>query len=99
MKSFAELIQSETPVLVDFYADWCAPCKQMIPILEQIDTAFAGKAKIIKVNTDKNQGAAEYYQIRSIPTMLIFQKGEIVWRHSGTISFQDLSSVLHQYAS
>ncbi len=97
MKSFAELIQSETPTLVDFYADWCAPCKQMTPILQQIDTQFEGKVSVIKVNTDKNQSAANYYQIRSIPTMLLFQNGNIVWKHSGTIPLQELASVLEKY--
>lgn len=97
MKTFAELIQSETPTLVDFYADWCAPCKQMTPILQQIDSQFEGAIKVIKVDTDKNQSAATHYQIRSIPTMLLFQNGEVVWRHTGTIPLQELAQVVEKH--
>ncbi len=97
MKSFSELTQSETPTLVDFYADWCAPCKQMVPILQQVGVQFEDKVKVIKVDTDKNQSAATHYQIKSIPTMLLFKNGEIVWRHSGTIPLQTLAAVLEQH--
>lgn len=98
MATFADLIQSETPTLVDFYADWCAPCRMMSPILEQMSEDFADKVKIIKINTDKNEQVSMHFGIRSIPTMILFQKGEILWRHSGTMSAQDLSQVLKTYA-
>ncbi|TAE19300.1 MAG: thioredoxin [Bacteroidetes bacterium] len=98
MKTFEELINSETPTLVDFYADWCAPCRTMAPVLEQAGNLFEDSVKVIKVNTDKNARVSEHFGIRSIPTLLLFQKGEVIWRHSGTMSLQDLTATLMNYA-
>ena len=79
----AEVLQSATPVLVDFYADWCAPCKVMSPILEELADDFEGTAKVVKLDTDANPNAAAAYDIRSIPTMMIFDGGNPVARGVG----------------
>ncbi len=83
MAKFDELINSEKPTLVDFYATWCGPCKMMSPLLEQVATDLGSDAKIIKVDIDKNREAAKQYGIRSVPTLILFKEGEIVWRQSG----------------
>jgi len=83
MGKFDEMINSTTPTLVDFYATWCGPCKMMSPLLEQVATEMGDETKIIKVDIDKNRDAAAEYGIRSVPTLLLFKEGEIVWRQSG----------------
>jgi len=93
MSAFQELIQSGTPILVDFYADWCGPCKTMNPIVQEVARITDGTARVIKINIDKNQAAAQKYNVRSVPTFMVFKNGEIVWRHSGTI---DQMSLLKQ---
>jgi len=85
-KSFSDLINSsEIPVLVDFYADWCAPCKTLSPIVQQVSSDLHGRIKVIKVNVDKNQSAAMKYGIRGIPTLILFKQGKILWRQSGAM--------------
>ena len=79
-KTFQELINGETPVLVDFFATWCGPCKMMQPILEDTAKQVGEKVKIIKVDVDKNPLAASSYQVRGVPTLILFQKGQILWR-------------------
>ena len=83
MGKFDELINSEKPTLVDFYATWCGPCKMMSPLLEQVASDLGNDTKIIKVDIDKNRDAAAQYGIRSVPTLILFKEGEIVWRQSG----------------
>ena len=83
MGKFDEMINSTTPTLVDFYATWCGPCKMMSPLLEQVATEMGDETKIIKVDIDKNRDAAVQYGIRSVPTLILFKEGEIVWRQSG----------------
>ncbi len=83
MGKFDEMINSTTPTLVDFYATWCGPCKMMSPLLEQVATEMGDETKIIKVDIDKNRDAAAEYGIRSVPTLLLFKEGEVVWRQSG----------------
>jgi thioredoxin 1 len=83
MNTFNDLIKGEQPVLVDFYADWCAPCRMMAPVLEKLAIDMQGKVKILKVNVDKNQDAAMKYGIRNIPTLILFQKGEVRWQGVG----------------
>lgn len=80
---FNEIIKSEKPTLVDFYADWCGPCKVMSPIIEQTKKDLGSDATVLKVNIDNNQEVARKYGIRSIPTLIIFKEGNIVWRQSG----------------
>ena len=83
--SFKKLVASEQPVLVDFHADWCAPCKMMAPILKEVKAELGERIKIIKIDVDKNQPLAARYQIRGVPTLILFRKGEIVWRQSGVV--------------
>jgi thioredoxin 1 len=99
MKKFNEIINTDTPVLVDFYATWCGPCKMMTPVLEQLSREVQGKAKIIKVDVDKNPQAAQQYGIRGVPTMILFKKGDIKWRNSGVMQAAQLRQVIEQYAS
>lgn len=83
MSKFTELINNETPILVDFWAEWCQPCKRMSPILQDVKNQMGEKARIIKVNVDKNPKIAGRYAIQNIPTVMIFKKGEMVFRQSG----------------
>lgn len=83
MGKFNEMINSTTPTLVDFYATWCGPCKMMSPLLEQVASEMGDETKIIKIDIDKNRDTAAQYGIRSVPTLLLFKEGDIVWRQSG----------------
>ena len=94
MSTFNEIIKGTQPVLVDFYADWCAPCRMMAPILEQVAGDMKDKVKILKVNVDKNQDAAMKYGIRSIPTLMLFQKGEIKWQGVGVIQADQIKQIV-----
>lgn len=96
MESFKELINSEKPVLVDFYADWCGPCKAMGPVIQEVARTTQGKARVIKVDIDKSVQAAQAYKVQAVPTFIIFKKGNIVWRHSGMIDKISLENVLNQ---
>ncbi|MCB0402986.1 MAG: thioredoxin [Flavobacteriales bacterium] len=96
MSSFNELINGNVPVLVDFYATWCGPCKMMGPILEQVATEVKEKAKIIKVDVDKNQQAAIAYQVRGVPTLILFKNGQQIWRQSGVVQANQLIQLINQ---
>lgn len=89
-KTFQELIEGDTPVLVDFFATWCGPCKMMQPILEDTAKALGEKVKIVKVDVDKNPLAASKFQVRGVPTLILFQNGKIRWRESGVIPAHQL---------
>jgi len=96
-KSFQELINSPgMPVLVDFYADWCGPCKTMSPIVEQVASQYNGKLKVIKVNVDNNQAAAAQYRVQGIPTFILFRGGKQVWRQSGVVPANMLAQAVQQ---
>lgn len=96
-KSFQELINSPgMPVLVDFYADWCGPCKTMSPIVEQVASQYSGKLKVIKVNVDNNQAAAQQFRVQGVPTFILFKQGQQVWRQSGAMPANVLAQAVQQ---
>ena len=97
MSSFSELITTNTPVLVDFFAEWCGPCKTMSPILKEVKDALGTKVSIIKINVDKNQALAAKLQVRGVPTLILYKKGQQVWRQSGVIQKNDLISIINTY--
>ncbi|MBK6776768.1 MAG: thioredoxin [Flavobacteriales bacterium] len=95
--SFNTLINGDKPVVVDFFAEWCGPCKMMKPILDEFKGMVGERATVIKVDVDKNPAAAQAYGVRGVPTLAIFKKGEIVWRKSGVISAAQLQGVLQPF--
>lgn len=96
-KTFHEIIQSGKPVLVDFFAEWCAPCKMMKPILDELKTMIGDGAVILKVDVDKNTSIARSLEIRGIPTLALFKEGKMIWRKSGVMSAIQLKEVIQQY--
>ena len=96
---FQNLINSEIPVLLDFYADWCGPCQAMKPILVELKEKMGDRALIVKIDTEKNQELSAQLQIRSIPTLMIYHKGEQKWRHSGVVSTDQLEELLHSFTT
>ena len=99
-KSFNDLINNpDMPVLVDFYADWCGPCKTMAPILQQVAAENSGKVKVIKIDVDHNQAVAQQYRVQGIPTLILFHQGKILWRQSGVVPVQTLNQILRQHAA
>ena len=95
--SFSNIINSETPVLVDFHADWCGPCKMLAPILKQVKDEMGNALKIVKIDVDKNQSLASTYQVKGVPTMLLFKNGKQVWRQSGVLQKNDIVRVVRQH--
>lgn len=97
-KSFSDLLATEPLMLVDFTAEWCGPCKMMKPILDEVKSAIGDKAKIIKIDIDKNNKAAMQYQITGVPTLILFKHGKIVWRQSGVVQPSMLMQVIQANA-
>jgi thioredoxin 1 len=96
MGSFNEIINGSTPVLVDFYADWCGPCKMMAPIMQQVSRDMVGKVTVIKVDVDKNEEVARKYQIRSIPTTILFKNGKVLWQGVGVMQADQIKAIIQK---
>ncbi|MEP5255009.1 MAG: thioredoxin [Winogradskyella arenosi] len=94
MSKFSELINQDQPVLVDFFADWCGPCKMLAPILKDVKETMGEDVSIIKIDVDKNQALASKYQVRGVPTMLLFKNGKQVWRESGVLQKDAIINVI-----
>jgi len=97
MASFNELIAQKVPVLVDFKADWCGPCKMMTPILKEVKQQLKDDIKIIKIDVDKNQSVAATYQVKGVPTLILFKEGKQVWKQSGVVQANQLIPLLKSY--
>ncbi|RIY36320.1 thioredoxin [Capnocytophaga canis] len=94
--TFQEIINQDKPVLVDFFAEWCGPCKMMSPILTELKIRVGDRATIIKIDVDKNPQVAATYQVRSVPTLILFRKGEVLWRQSGVAQANQLEELINQ---
>jgi thioredoxin 1 len=97
--TFSEMINSKTPVLIDFYTDWCGPCKMMSPILKDLKKEMGDQLNIIKIDAEKNADTAIRYQVRGVPTLILFQEGRILWQQSGVIQLAQLKSIINQKIS
>ena len=96
-QSFAEILKGETPVLVDFYAEWCGPCKTMSPILKDFASQMGDRVRVLKIDVDKNPAAAQAYRIQGVPTLILFQNGQLKWRQSGVVQKKQLEEVVNKY--
>lgn len=94
MSSFNDIIQSDQPVLVDFFATWCGPCQMLAPILKEVKANLGERISIIKIDVDKNQAVAAQYQVRGVPTMILFQNGKPLWRQSGVMSKEEIIKII-----
>ncbi|WP_284653232.1 thioredoxin [Flavobacterium terrisoli] len=92
--SFNQIINAEKPVLIDFYATWCGPCKMLSPVLKEVKDSLGDRVSIIKIDVDKNQGIASSYQVRGVPTMMLFQNGKQLWRQSGVLSKDEIIQMI-----
>lgn len=93
--TFEEMTGQDKPVLVDFFAHWCGPCKTMGPVLEEVKRRLGDSASVIKIDVDKNPQAASNYDVRSIPTLLLFKKGAVIWRRSGVAAANELEKIIN----
>ena len=94
MSNFNDIINSEKPVLVDFFATWCGPCQMLLPILNQVKDNLQDRITIIKIDVDKNQELAQKHQVRGVPTMMLFQDGKQLWRQSGVLTKEEIIKII-----
>ena len=97
MNSFFDITASDKPVLVDFFADWCGPCKTMSPILKEIKDSLGDRIKVLKVDVDKNQRLASALNIKGVPALVLYKNGKLLWRQSGVIPKNDIVSIINEY--
>ena len=97
MSNFSNIINQNKPVLVDFFAEWCGPCKMMSPILKQVKDSLGDEVSIIKIDVDKNQSIAAKFQVRGVPTLVLFKNGNQLWRQSGVVQANDLISLINSH--
>lgn len=96
-ESFGDIINGSTPVLVDFSAEWCGPCRMMKPILEQLHQRMGDTVRILKIDIDRSPAAANAYNVQSVPTLIVFQLGKALWRQSGVVQAAQLQQIIEQY--
>lgn len=97
METFNEVISGDQLVLVDFFATWCQPCKMMHPVLEQLKSQLGNKIRVIKIDVDRNNTTAARFNIQSVPTLMLFRKGEVLWRRSGVTQSSELLQIINSY--
>ncbi len=97
MGNFSKILAQDKPVLVDFFAEWCGPCKMMAPILKEVKDELGEQVTILKVDVDKNQSLSNTHQIKGVPTLILFKKSEIVWKQSGVVSKRDIISKVNEH--
>jgi thioredoxin 1 len=98
MNSFSDIIRSDKPVLVDFFATWCGPCKMMTPILHDVKAALGDKVTILKIDVDKNPEVSGQFQVQGVPTLIIFKNGKVMWRQSGVVQAAALRDIINKVA-
>jgi thioredoxin 1 len=94
-RTFTDIINGQTPVLVDFYSDWCGPCKMMAPVLKDLKNRMGDNIYIIKIDTERNPAAAIKYQVRGVPTLILFKEGRILWQQAGVMQAAQLEKIIH----
>ena len=98
MENFSNIVNSDQLTLVDLFATWCGPCKMMHPVLEQLKEELGDKIRIIKLDVEKNESLSDLYRIQSVPTLMLFKKGDVIWRQSGTTSPGALKAVIEKFS-
>jgi len=97
-ETFGDIIRGEKPVLVDFTAEWCGPCKMMKPVLQELHDKLGDKLRILKIDIDRNPAVASNFQVQSVPTLILFQKGKILWRQSGVVQAAQLQKIISDHS-